>query len=90
MRSIVIGFGLLVLSLLVLFKISKVNFIQENVRLEVIVAIMQFFIMFVTVFIIGFIVTIISTLALRRKPAVAIAWSRRIPSHLRSQGNKIE
>ena len=34
---------------------------------------MQFFIMFITVFIIGFIVTIISALALRRKPAVAIA-----------------
>jgi len=33
----------------------------------------QFFIMFITVFIIGFIVTIISALALRRKPRVAIA-----------------
>jgi hypothetical protein len=33
----------------------------------------QFFIMFLTVFVIGFIVTIISALALRRKPTVAIA-----------------
>jgi len=39
MRSIIIGFGLLILSLLILFKISEVNFIQGNVRLEVIVAI---------------------------------------------------
>jgi len=39
MRSIVIGFGLLILCLLVLFKISEVNFIKGNVKLEVIVAI---------------------------------------------------
>lgn len=39
MRSIIIGFGLLALCLLVLFRIAEVNFIKGNVRLEVIVAI---------------------------------------------------
>lgn len=39
MRPIIIGFGLLILCLLVLFKISEVNFVQGNVKLEVIVAI---------------------------------------------------
>lgn len=39
MRPIIIGFGLLILCLLVLFKISEVNFIKGNVKLEVIVAI---------------------------------------------------
>ena len=39
MRPIIIGFGLLILCLLILFKISEVNFIKGNVRLEVIVAI---------------------------------------------------
>jgi DNA-binding NarL/FixJ family response regulator len=39
MRSIIIGFGLMILCLLVLFKIAEVNFITGNVKLEVIVAI---------------------------------------------------
>jgi len=39
MRSIIIGFGLMILCLLVLFKIAEVNFVKGNVRLEVIVAI---------------------------------------------------
>jgi DNA-binding NarL/FixJ family response regulator len=39
MRPIIIGFGLMILSLLVLFKISEANFIKGNARLEVIVAI---------------------------------------------------
>ncbi len=39
MRAVIIGFGLMILSLLVLFKISEVNFIKGNARLEVIVAI---------------------------------------------------
>ena len=39
MRSIVIGFGLLILCLLILFKIAEVNFMKGNVRLEVIVAV---------------------------------------------------
>jgi DNA-binding NarL/FixJ family response regulator len=39
MRPIIIGFGLLILCLLVLFKISEVNFIRGDVKLEVIVAI---------------------------------------------------
>lgn len=39
MRSIIIGFGLLILCLLILFKISEINFIEGNVKLEVIVAI---------------------------------------------------
>lgn len=38
MRSVIIGFGLLILCLLVLFKIAEVNFMSGNVRLEVIVA----------------------------------------------------
>lgn len=39
MRAIVIGFGLLILCLLVLFRIAEVNFMQGNVKLEIIVAI---------------------------------------------------
>lgn len=39
MRSIIIGFGLLILCLLILFYIAEVSFIKGNVRLEVIVAI---------------------------------------------------
>lgn len=39
MRSIIIGFGLLILCLLILFRIAEVNFIQGNVKLEIIVAI---------------------------------------------------
>ena len=39
MRSIVIGFGLLILCFLILFRIAEVNFIQGNVKLEIIVAI---------------------------------------------------
>ncbi|HEX6192262.1 MAG TPA: response regulator transcription factor [Chitinophagaceae bacterium] len=38
MRAIIIGFGLLILCLLILFRIAEVNFISGNVRLEVIVA----------------------------------------------------
>lgn len=47
MRSIVIGFGLLILCMLVLFKIGEVNFIEGNVRLEIIVAIAAFIFFFV-------------------------------------------
>lgn len=39
MRPIIIGFGLLILCLLILFRIAEVNFIKGNVKLEVIVAI---------------------------------------------------
>ena len=39
MRSIIIGFGLLILCLLILFKIAEINFTSGNVRLEIIVAI---------------------------------------------------
>lgn len=47
MRSIIIGFGLMILCLLVLFKIAEVNFIKGDVKLEVIVAIaaMVFFLL---------------------------------------------
>jgi DNA-binding NarL/FixJ family response regulator len=50
MRTIVIGFGLLILSLLILFKISEVGFIQGNVRLEVIVAIAAVVFFFIGVY----------------------------------------
>ena len=50
MRTIVIGFGLLILSLLILFKISEVGFIQGNVRLEVIVAIAAVLFFFIGVY----------------------------------------
>lgn len=39
MRSVIIGFGLLILCLLVLFKIAEVNFMRGDIKLEVIVAI---------------------------------------------------
>lgn len=47
MRPIIIGFGLLILCMLILFKIGEVNFVQGNVRLEVIVAIAAFIFFFV-------------------------------------------
>lgn len=47
MRPIIIGFGLLILCLLILFKIGEVNFTKGNVRLEVIVAIVAFIFFFV-------------------------------------------
>jgi DNA-binding NarL/FixJ family response regulator len=39
MRSIIIGFGLLILCLLVLFRLGEINFEKGNIKLEVIVAI---------------------------------------------------
>ena len=47
MRSIVIGFGLLILCMVILFKIGEVNFTEGNVSLEVIVAIAAFIFFFV-------------------------------------------
>jgi DNA-binding NarL/FixJ family response regulator len=47
MRPIIIGFGLLILCLLILFRIAEVNFIKGNVKLEVIVAIVAFIFFFV-------------------------------------------
>jgi len=47
MRSIIIGFGLLILCLLILFKIGEVNFTKGNIKLEVIVAIVAFIFFFV-------------------------------------------
>ena len=47
MRPIIIGFGLLILCLLILFKIGEVNFTKGNVRLEVIVAIVALVFFFV-------------------------------------------
>jgi DNA-binding NarL/FixJ family response regulator len=39
MRPIIIGFSLLILCLLILFRIAEVNFIKGDVKLEIIVAI---------------------------------------------------
>ena len=50
MRTIIIGFGLLILSILVLFKIGEVNFNQGNVRLEIIVAIAALIFFFIGVY----------------------------------------
>ena len=47
MRAIIIGFGLLILCLLILFQIGEVNFVKGNVKLEVIVAIVAFIFFFV-------------------------------------------
>jgi DNA-binding NarL/FixJ family response regulator len=47
MRPIIIGFGLLILCLLILFRISEVNFIKGDVKLEVIVAIAAMIFFFV-------------------------------------------
>lgn len=47
MRPVIIGFGLLILCMLILFKIGEVNFVEGNVRLEVIVAIAAFIFFFV-------------------------------------------
>ena len=47
MRPIIIGFGLLILCLLILFKIGEVNFTKGNVRLEVIVAMVALIFFFV-------------------------------------------
>ena len=47
MRPIIIGFGLLILCLLILFKIGEVNFTKGNVRLEMIVAVVALIFFFV-------------------------------------------
>jgi DNA-binding NarL/FixJ family response regulator len=47
MRPIIIGFGLLILCLLILFRIGEINFIKGDVKLEVIVAIVAFIFFFV-------------------------------------------
>jgi DNA-binding CsgD family transcriptional regulator len=47
MRPIIIGFGLLILCLLILFKIGEVNFTKGNIKLEVIVGIVAFIFFFV-------------------------------------------
>jgi len=47
MRPIVIGFGLLILCLLILFRIGEVNFIKGDVKLEVIVAVAALIFFFV-------------------------------------------
>lgn len=47
MRPIIIGFGLLILCLLVLFRIAEINFTRGNVKLEVIVAIAALIFFFV-------------------------------------------
>ena len=47
MRPIIIGFGLLILCLLILLKIGEVNFTKGNIKLEVIVAIVAFIFFFV-------------------------------------------
>jgi|SRR4030095_8058083 DNA-binding NarL/FixJ family response regulator len=47
MRPIIVGFGLLILCLLILFQIGEVTFIKGNVKLEVIVAIVAFIFFFV-------------------------------------------
>ncbi len=39
MRPIIIGFGLLILCLLILFRLGEINFIKGDVKLEVIVSI---------------------------------------------------
>ena len=47
MRPIIIGFGLLILCLLILFRLGEVNFEKGNIKLEVIVAIAAFIFFFV-------------------------------------------
>jgi DNA-binding NarL/FixJ family response regulator len=47
MRPIIIGFGLMILCLLVLFKIAAMNYIKGDVKLEVIVAIAAMIFFFV-------------------------------------------
>jgi ATP/maltotriose-dependent transcriptional regulator MalT len=53
MRSIIIGFGLLILCLLVLFKIAEVNFMRGDVKLEVVVAIAAILFFFAGLYING-------------------------------------
>lgn len=47
MRPIIIGFGLLILCLLILFRLGEVNFEKGNLKLEVIVAVAAFIFFFV-------------------------------------------
>jgi len=47
MRTVILGFGLLILCLLIFFRIAEVNFLQGNVRLEVIVAVAALIFFFV-------------------------------------------
>ena len=50
MRSIILGFGLMILCLLVMFKIGEVNFIRGQVKLEVIVALAALVFFFIGVY----------------------------------------
>jgi DNA-binding NarL/FixJ family response regulator len=50
MRTVILGFGLLILCLLILFRIAEANFIRGNVRLEVVVAIAALVFFFTGVF----------------------------------------
>ncbi len=50
MRAIIIGFGLLILCLLILFRIAEINFIRGNVKLEIIVAIAALVFFFIGVY----------------------------------------
>ena len=47
MRPVIIGFGLLIVCLLILFRMGEVNFIKGDVRLEVIVSIAALIFFFV-------------------------------------------
>lgn len=53
MRSVIIGFGLLILSLLVLFKIAEVNFMRGDVKLEVVVAVVAILFFFAGLYVNG-------------------------------------
>ena len=50
MRSVILGFGLMILCLLILFKIGEVNFIRGQVKLEVIVALAALVFFFIGVY----------------------------------------
>ena len=50
MRPIIIGFGLLILCLLILFRIGEINFIKGDVKLEVIVAIAALIFFFIGIY----------------------------------------
>ena len=50
MRPIIVGFGLMILCLLILFKIGEFNFQQNNVKLEIIVAIAAVIFFFIGIY----------------------------------------
>ncbi len=84
MRTLVIGFGLLTLCLLVLFKVAEVQYSQGNARLEIIVALAA-----VLFFFIGYYVNLRANKKAESSPQVVPISAQRLDSPNLDQIKKI-